>query len=123
MRDAVLIEIATTLPDSMRALRSIESIPPKLLQRTGDALLGIVARSSNDENGYRPPRAPDESQKKLLKSMQSAVAKCAGDLGISAETIASRKELSAVIISGKRDSRVFSGWRGELIGGRLLGML
>lgn len=123
LKDAVLIEIAGTLPESTGELRAIENMPPKLVQRAGDELLAIVARSAGDQVDYRPPRIPDEKQKRLLKSMQATVASCASDLGLSAETIASRKELSAVIISGKQDSRVFSGWRRELIGERLLELL
>ena len=55
--------------------------------------------------------------------MQQAVAECANDLGIAAETIASKKELSTVIIGGRRDSRVFEGWRNELIGAQLAKLL
>ena len=55
--------------------------------------------------------------------MQSIVGSCAGELGIAAETIASKKELSAVIIGGNRDSRVFDGWRRELIGDELAQLL
>ena len=118
-----MLEIAGSLPGTTSELLAIENMPPRLAQRAGDALLAIVARSEGDRVDYRPPRVPDEKQKRLLKSMQAAVSKCADDLGLSAETIASRKELSAVIVSGKQDSRVFSGWRRDLIGDRLLELL
>jgi len=94
-------------------------MPAKLVQRAGDELLAIVARSGHD-NDYKPPSAPDDRQKSILKSMQTVVAESAKDLGVEAEIVASRKELSAIIISGKRDSRVFQGWRRELVGERLL---
>ena len=55
--------------------------------------------------------------------MQAKVAACAADLGIAAETVASKRELSAVVITGNRKSRVFSGWRAELIGAELLELL
>ena len=55
--------------------------------------------------------------------MQAKVAACAHELGIAAESVASKRELSAVIISGSRDSRVFSGWRAELVGNELLELL
>jgi len=45
------------------------------------------------------------------------------DLGLAAETIASRKELSAVILEGERESRLFTGWRRELIGNEIAKML
>jgi len=123
LRDAVLVDIAFNLPGSKEELGRISDVPPKLLKRAGSEIVEAIAKSSNDANDYRPPGPPNEEQKSLLKEMQSVVAECADDLGIAAETIASKKELSSVIIGGKRESRVFSGWRDELIGQRLTQML
>lgn len=123
LRDSILLDIAGSLPTSTGELRAIENMPPKLAHRAGEELLAIVARSEGDQVDYQPPRVPDEKQKRLLKSMQAAVAECASELGLSAETIASRKELSAVVISGRQESRVFNGWRRDLIGKRLLELL
>lgn len=122
LRDRVLLEIATSLPDSKQALSRVADMPEKIVHRAGEELLEIVARSGND-NDYQPPSAPNETQKSSLKSMHKVVDDCAKNLGISAEIVASRKELSAVIISGRTDSRVFQGWRRELVGERLLEML
>ena len=55
--------------------------------------------------------------------MQARVVACAEELDIAAETVASKRELSAVIISGNRNSRVFSGWRAGLIGDELIKLL
>ena len=86
-------------------------------------MLEEIAASTNDNIGHSPPQRPDEEQKALLKEIQTRVAACAKDLEIAAETVASKRELSAVIISGSRKSRVFSGWRAELIGDDLLALL
>ena len=59
----------------------------------------------------------------LLKAMQAKVSKCADELGIAAESVASKRELAAVIFGGTRESRVFSGWRAELVGNELLELL
>ena len=122
MRDNVLLDIAWKLPSSPGALAAIDGVPPKLVKRVGDQLLAAVAAASDGDN-YRPPAPPDEGQKALLKEMQARVAKCAKELGLAAETVASKRELSAIIISGSRKSRVFGGWRAELIGDELLGLL
>lgn len=119
LRDNVLVDIAFRLPSEIAELTRIDSMPPKLLHRAGDAIVSAVAESAQDASDYRPPGPPDEEQKLLLKKMQSMVAECANDLGIAAEIIASKKELSAVINSGNLDSRVFGGWRKELIGDQL----
>jgi ribonuclease D len=123
MRDNVLLDIAANLPATEAAMADIQGVPPKLVQRVGRQLLELIAASAQDDGGYNPPRPPDEQQKALLKEMQSRVAACAGELDIAAETVASKRELSAVIISGSRDSRVFGGWRAELIGNELLALL
>lgn len=123
MRDNVLLAIAYNLPSSEEEMANLQGIPPKLVKRVGKQLLDAVESSARDDEGYQPPRPPDEGQKALLKEMQARVAACAEELDIAAETVASKRELSAVIISGKPNSRVFSGWRAKLIGDDLLSLL
>ncbi|MBT8093152.1 MAG: ribonuclease D [Gammaproteobacteria bacterium] len=122
-RDTVLLDIAYRLPASEKELAAIEDMTPKLVSRVGKALLRAVAESADDENDYKPPRPPNEEQKALLKDMQAKVARCAEELGLAAETVASKKELSAIIVSGSRQSRALQGWRKELIGDQLLPLL
>lgn len=123
MRDSVLIDIAYRLPATEAELANIEGVPAKLIRRVGQDLLEAVAKSAGDRGDYAPPRPPDQEQKALLKEMQAKVRFCAEELGIAAETVASKRELSAVIVAGNRKSRVFSGWRAALIGDELLGLL
>ena len=123
LRDSPLLDSAFNLPSTIDALAQIDGVPAKLISRAGKAIVEAVNQSAADSNGYRPPGPPDEAQKALLKSMQSRVAACADDLDLSAELVASKRELSSVIISGSRDSRVFTGWRRDLIGNELLQLL
>lgn len=127
LKDAVLTEIAVRLPADTAALERIEGMPPKVAKRAGADLLAAVAtarRNGADEGSGRSRRsAPDERQKAALKAMQARVQECANDLGLAAETIASKKELSSAVIEGVRASRIFSGWRKELIGDQLAQML
>lgn len=123
LRDSALLEIAQQLPETIAALRGVDGLPAKLVSRAGAELLAVVARSAEDDHDYRPPPAPNEQQKKLLKTMQAAVAKCAEELGISPELVAPRRELSSVVLSSNTHSRVFQGWRRPLIGERLLQLL
>jgi len=123
MRDNVLLDIAWNLPQGERELANIKGVPPKLVKRVGQEILDAVLKSAQDDREYQPPSRPDESQKALLKEMQARVADCAGKLDLAAETVASKRELSAIIIGGSRDSRLFTGWRGDLIGRELAGLL
>ena len=120
VRDPVLIGLAQKLPRSNDELQAIDGLPPGLIRRSGRDILKAISASSNDNSNYRPPPTPDEAQKGLLKQMQKQVADRAADLGLAAETIASKKELSAVIIGGDRESRVLNGWRRSVIGEQLL---
>ncbi len=54
--------------------------------------------------------------------MQAQVTACAEELNIAVEIVAPKKELSASL-NGDRDSRVFTGWRHDVIGKSLLEML
>lgn len=119
LRDSTVLEIATRQPDSKSALASIKGVPPKLADRAGDALLEIIEQSDGALSAYEPPSPPNEQQKAVLKVLQKMVAERAGELGISAEILAPRKELSAAVISGNFESRVFRGWRNEIIGEEL----
>lgn len=119
MRDHVLIEIAVSCPDNMSAMAAIDGIAEGTVRRAGDELLGILKDATHDESGYQPPTRPDEQQKSALKHMQKQVSKCADELGIAAELLAPKKELSAAML-GNRQSRVFNGWRRDIIGERLL---
>lgn len=123
LRDNVLLDIAYKLPSSSKQLANIEGVSTKLIDRVGEQLLEAVATTNDDDGSYEPPRPPDEAQKALLKEMQSHVAACAQDLNLAAETIAPKRELSAVIRSDDRETRVFTGWRRELIGEQLLRLL
>ncbi len=123
MRDNVLLDIVHRLPRSERELADIQGVPGKLVRRVGQRLVEEIAGSARDESNYDPPRPPDESQKALLKDMQKKVAACAAELGIAAETLASKRELSAVIIGGNRASRLLDGWRAQLIGDELLALM
>ncbi len=123
LKDSVLLEIAYQLPESKRALKSIPEMPPRVAERFGETLLEIVSRSEKDDNAYRPPEAPDEAQKALLKKMQKIVAGVARELGLANEIVASKKELSAAIMQNDRKSRVFRDWRRELVGEELLALL
>ena len=123
MRDNVLLDIAHNLPSTEDEMANLQGIPPKLVNRVGKQLLEAIEASAQDEKGYQPPRPPDEEQKALLKEMQARVAACAEDLDIAAETVASKRELSAVITSGSRDSRVFNGWRAGIVGDDLQTLL
>ncbi len=121
LRDPVLVDLALRRPSSQRELGQVDGLPDKTRQRHGSRILELLAGAGSDD-GYRPPAPPDEAQKRALKQMQRRVARVADELGIAAELLAPKKELSAAML-GARDSRVFNGWRRDVIGAELEGLL
>jgi ribonuclease D len=122
-RDAVLIGLAKALPESIGALKRVEGVPPGLIRRAGPGLLEAIAEAAADDSYDERPAAPSEEQRRRLRAMQAAVAACAAELGIAAETLAPRKELAALVTGGEQCPRVLGGWRLEIIGERLLELL
>ncbi|MBT8077475.1 MAG: ribonuclease D [Gammaproteobacteria bacterium] len=122
IRDAVLLEIATQQPASKKSLARMSGLAERTLQRYGDTLLELVAKSATDDVDYRPPARPNEAQKAALKRMQQLVAERAGELQLAAELLAPKKELAAAL-AGNRDLRVLRGWRQDLLGADLLAIL
>jgi len=122
IRDNVLIDIAINAPGSKSALMQVDGLSEKMVHRLGGDILRILAEARHDTSGYEPPRRPNEAEKAALKEMQSKVAAVSEELGLAAELLAPKKELSAIML-GSRESRVLNGWRRELIGDQLLGLL
>ena len=122
MKDAILLEIASAGPKDRESLAAIPGLAPRTLRRAAKTILGTLEDARGDDIEYEPPQKPDERQKSILKNMQAAVSACAEELKIAAEIVAPRKELSASL-NGNRESRVFTGWRREMIGETLLEML
>jgi len=123
VKDNALLELAATMPSRINELENIDGLSPGLIRRAGQDIVDAIETAKSDDNDYTPPRPPDESQKALLKSMQKQVAECAEGLGLAAETVASKRDLSAIVFGGDRDSKVLNGWRRKLIGEDLLTLL
>jgi ribonuclease D len=122
MRDPVLVDLASSAAGNTDDLQKVAGLGARTIERAGQQLLQILANAAMNESDYLPPPRPDEGQKALLNKMQRRVSACAGDLGIATEILAPKKELSAAML-GARDSRIFRGWRRDLIGDDLLELL
>ena len=122
MKDAPLIEIARSAPDSVDALADIDGLPAGLLRRSGADLVDLVQNVPNHDDGYRPPGPPTEREKKLLKAMQEQVAAISQELDIAAEVLAPKRTLTAAM-RGERSTNLFTGWRGAVVGERLATLL
>jgi ribonuclease D len=118
LRDTVLLELAVSRPKSSQELEHIAGLPPRTAQRSGDTFLRLLGEAEQDTSSYEPPARPDERQKAQLKAAQKLLAARAAELKLAPEILAPKKELSAAI-HGDYNSRVFNGWRKQIVGEEL----
>lgn len=121
--DAALIEIARAAPADRDALGRLPQVPAAVVQRHGDAIVTIVreARAAPPERIWPDPRPPTPAEQALIRQMQQRVNAVAAAKNISAEIIATRRSLFALV--RERSGPLSRGWRQALIGEELAGML
>jgi len=121
--DAAIHELAAARPRTPEALARIASVPPRTAARAGAELLAAIAAAvPGDSPRPDDPGRPGPEQLKREKALQQALAAIAAELGLPAEVIATRRELTA-LARGARDLPVLRGWRRGVAGERLLSVL
>jgi ribonuclease D len=129
--DTVLVEIAKRRPSSPRKLEEIRGVGQSSLRRRGEEVISAVRRGLERPeqplpSGARPvlPR-PDDAP--LIALSEALVRTRAREAGLAYELLASRSDLQAIVV-GERlgepaDVRTMRGWRRELVGEELMGLL
>jgi len=126
LRDDAMVEIARHKPTTLQALSSIRGLSEGLLKRSGNELLGIIARAV----GEKPVRFPDRGtrtrlsaeQDALVDVMMAVVRISAMENSLNPTVLASRKQLEALLL-GDTETGVMQGWRRKLVGERLQQLL
>jgi ribonuclease D len=122
VRDEVLLECARHAPGDHRALERIRGVTDQLLQRHGEAILDAIRQGHDME----PPATGKRKEKKLAPAQDAAidlmlatVRLCGEREDISPGTLASRKDLDA-LLRGDHDIPLLHGWRLEAAGRTVL---
>jgi len=124
LHDEVLLAIAAAAPRSVDELATVRGLQPAILRKRGEELLGIIeaARSKAEEPEVDLPGRrlePDESA--LVGRLLDEVRAESDRLGISAELLATRRDVEA-LVRDQRDPALLRGWRRGAIGERLLAL-
>lgn len=126
LADEVVLRLAAAAPATRRELENIEGMPPKIIERQGEALLEAIetARELPRELWPEPLRLMplDSPQKKAVKRLMNETRETAEREGMDPGLLATRKDVTALVL-GARDLAVLRGWREDLLGRRLLALL
>jgi ribonuclease D len=111
LSDEHLVRIATRLPRTAAELNEIRELPPRLVARSGAALLAAIEGAGQVEDAPRAP-TPDRN---VVKALQTAVRDLAARLGIQPELLATRRDIARMAAELSPDS-LPSGWRSSVLG-------
>jgi len=123
--DAAIFAIADANPASRDALAKVSALPPNFNDEFAASLLRAL-----HEDAHRPvtdqvpgqDSRPNPEQKIVMERLAKIVDARAAELQVSAELLAPRGELKALVM-GRRDTHSQTGWRRQEIGERLLANL
>jgi ribonuclease D len=119
--DALLREIVLRVPATREELSAIAGMPPAFVKNCGDEVRALVA----DTAAKYPPVArerrerPDPEQVARVRRLSALLQSIAGELGLSPEILATRRDLER-LAAGEKDVSFLTGWRRAAIGERLL---
>ncbi len=111
LADDQLIRIARALPQSVAELKQVCDLPPRLVGRSGQAMLEAVAQAETVADPLRPV-TPDRV---LVRALQAEVRARAADLGIQPELLATRRDI-AKLAAGQPADSLTPGWRQSILG-------
>lgn len=118
--DLSLREIVVRLPRDEQALAALPELQESTVRKCGEELLALVREAGIADPPPPLPRRerPDPAQVALVKRLADIAASVAQELDLSAEVLATRRELEK-LAAGKRDVSLLRGWRQAVIGEKL----
>jgi len=124
LRDAALLAIASDPPQGTDDLGNVADIHPSTLRRHGKNIIPVVQEALQNQPLAQniPPPPPTPEQKQLIGTLQKTLQDIAGREDIDTTLIAPRKELVRLVM-GEDDLALLRGWRYEVAGRELAGLL
>jgi ribonuclease D len=126
LSDEALYSLATLAPATAAELEQVRGLPPAVIRKRGEELLEAIAAARSGASQLTPvtlPPRPTPEQTRLIGAMQQRVRDAATALDMSAEVIATRRDVEALVFGPQEASAVIRGWRRDVIGNTLLSML
>ena len=121
LADDVLRQLAEQRPTTLEELPAVKGLARGTIERRGEELLKLLADSkANAAN--EPPASnfrPTRAQQKQVTAMMDFIRKQSAHLHVSAERLATRREIEALVFSG-RIGAFGQGWRHHAFGKQLI---
>ena len=124
LADESLREIAERLPTSTSELEQVRTLPPGVVRRRGEELLGLVERARDaaaNEAAASTPQRPDPQAVARVTQLMNYTRTQAEQLKISPELLATRRDVEQLVFSARAE-HLLSGWRRDVIGEQLVEM-
>ncbi|HEX4187569.1 MAG TPA: HRDC domain-containing protein [Solirubrobacteraceae bacterium] len=131
LSDAALMELARRKPSRKEELERIRGVGAASGGRTAEEVLGAIRLASRrppeaTSRDRRPP-APRPDDAPLIALGEALLRARAREAGLAYELLAARADLQAIVAERREgeeaDVRTLRGWRRELVGEELLGLL
>lgn len=123
LKDEVIIALAGRVADGREVRESIDALPPAVQRRHGETLLGVLREAAHAEPPEQPaPARLEPAQDRLARKLMARLRQLAEHHRVSAPLLATRKDVEALVM-GRRDLPLLAGWRRELAGEEILGLL
>lgn len=126
LSDQALLALASAAPPDLAGIEALQIMAPGAIRNSGTAILAELRAAEADlASGTLTltqlprPAAPDNGN---LKRLAGVVQKAAAEVGIAAEILATRSEMTA-LLRGSRTLRPLRGWRRAVVGEALLAAL
>jgi ribonuclease D len=123
LKDEVILALAERKADDRDALEPIDALPPAVWRRHGETLLTVLREAAHAEPPEQPaPARLEPAQDRLARKLMARLRQLAEHHRVSAPLLATRKDVEALVM-GRRDLPLLEGWRRDLAGEELLGLL
>lgn len=124
LSDEALFALAERAPQTQAQLATCASLPPRAVERHGDALLALLAGVAKDAPPLVKDERPDPAFRAAVKQLSAVVQARAAALNVPPSLLAPRHELERLVREGEA-ARVtaLTGWRRAEIGEALLAAL